>query len=55
MSSTDNISVQMSATEILGEEVVVAASRVSQSILESPVSIEKLNATAIRETPTPSF
>lgn len=50
-----NLTIQLSSTEILGEEVVVAASRVSQSILESPVSIEKLNTTAIRESPTPSF
>ncbi|TWW00363.1 TonB-dependent receptor [Chitinophaga pinensis] len=55
VNSAGNITVQLSSTEILGEEIVVAASRVSQSILESPVSIEKLNATAIRESPTPSF
>lgn len=50
-----HVTVQLTSTEILGEEIVVAASRVSQSILESPVSIEKLNATAIRESATPSF
>lgn len=55
VNSPGNITVQLASTEILGEEIVVAASRVSQSILESPVSIEKLNATAIRESPTPSF
>jgi outer membrane receptor protein involved in Fe transport len=55
VSSAGNMTVQLASTEILGEEIVVAASRVSQSILESPVSIEKLNATAIRESPTPSF
>ncbi|PSL27480.1 TonB-dependent receptor [Chitinophaga ginsengisoli] len=55
VNSAGNITVQLASTEILGEEIVVAASRVSQSILESPVSIEKLNATAIRESPTPSF
>ncbi|SFE93323.1 Outer membrane receptor proteins, mostly Fe transport [Chitinophaga sp. CF118] len=53
-SSTD-VAVTLSSTEILGNEVVVAASRVSESILESPVSIEKLNLTAIRETAAPSF
>lgn len=55
VSNESNNDLQLSSTEILGEEVVVAASRVSESILTSPVSIEKLNATAIRETATPNF
>lgn len=36
-------------------EVVVAASRVEESLLQSPVTVEKLNARAIRLTPAPSF
>jgi outer membrane receptor protein involved in Fe transport len=55
VTSASDVSVGLSSTEILGSEVVVAASRVSESILESPVSIEKLNLTAIRETAAPSF
>lgn len=55
VNSATDVTVDLSSTEILGNEVVVAASRVSQSILESPVSIEKLNITAIRETPAPSI
>jgi len=39
----------------LGREVVVTASRVSESILRSPVAIEKLDIRAIRESPAPSF
>ena len=39
----------------LGTEVVVSASRVAERILESPVSIEKMNAATIREIPAPSF
>ncbi len=35
--------------------VVVTASRVSESILRSPVSIEKLSLSAIKETPAASF
>lgn len=35
--------------------VVVTASRVSESILKSPVSIEKLSLSAIKETPAASF
>lgn len=49
------INIQLASTEILGQEVVVSASRVAQSILESPVSIEKLNTRAIQETPTSTF
>ncbi|MVT08113.1 TonB-dependent receptor [Chitinophaga tropicalis] len=55
ITSASPLTVLLAPTDILGEEVVIAASRVSQSILESPVSIEKLNTTAIRESPTPSF
>ena len=36
-------------------EVVVAASRVEESFLQSPVTVEKLNARALRLTPAPSF
>ena len=36
-------------------EVVVAASRVEESFLRSPVTVEKLTARALRLTPAPSF
>jgi len=36
-------------------EVVVSASRVEESFLQSPVTVEKLNARAIRLSPAPSF
>ncbi|MGI4887086.1 MAG: TonB-dependent receptor [Janthinobacterium lividum] len=36
-------------------EVVVAASRVEESILQSPVTVEKINPRALRLTPAPSF
>lgn len=39
----------------LGQEVVVTASRVEESILKSPVAIEKLDIRAIRESPAPTF
>jgi outer membrane receptor protein involved in Fe transport len=54
-SAGSNQNITLESTEILGMEVVVAASRVAESILESPVSIEKLNTVAIREVPTLSF
>jgi outer membrane receptor protein involved in Fe transport len=37
------------------EEVVVSASRVEESFLQSPVTVEKLNPLALRLTPAPSF
>jgi outer membrane receptor protein involved in Fe transport len=49
------VNVQLTSTEVLGQEVVVAASRVAQSILQSPVSIEKLDSRAIKASPAPTF
>jgi outer membrane receptor protein involved in Fe transport len=39
----------------LGQEVVVSATRVTQKILESPVSIERVSAAAIRSAPAASY
>jgi outer membrane receptor protein involved in Fe transport len=49
------IQVEFKPGSTLGTEVVVSASRVPEKILESPISIEKMNAVTIRELPTPSF
>ncbi|SMO79017.1 TonB-dependent receptor [Solitalea koreensis] len=49
------LSIAMEAEAILGQEVVVAASRVEEKILESPVSIEKMGAAAVQATAGPSF
>ena len=40
--------IQMKESTLLGQEVVVSASRVEESILESPVSIEKMDILAIQ-------
>ena len=50
-----NLQVALSTQTVLGNEVVVTASRVAESILKSPVAIEKLDIRTIRETPSPSF
>ena len=52
---TDNLIINLQQQTILGQEVVVTASRVEENILKSPVSIEKLDIRAIKETPAPSF
>src|SRR5688572_6020915 len=50
-----NLQVALVTQTVLGNEVVVTASRVPESILRSPVAIEKLDIRAIRETASPSF
>jgi outer membrane receptor protein involved in Fe transport len=49
------IEVQLAPSSLLGEEIVVTASRVEESQLKSPIAIEKLDVRAIRETPAPGF
>jgi outer membrane receptor protein involved in Fe transport len=49
------LQVAMVTQTVLGNEVVVTASRVPENILKSPVAIEKLDIRAIRETPAPNF
>lgn len=53
--SREDLEVILQAASILGQEIVVAASRVEENILESPVSIEKMNAAEIRNVAVPSF
>src|ERR1700712_2569340 len=50
-----NLQIELATQTILGNEVVVTASRVAESILKSPVAIEKLDIRAIREAAAPSF
>lgn len=53
--SVSNLEIKLESQSILGQEVVVAASRTPERILESPVSIERFGLAAIRETAAPSF
>ena len=39
----------------LGQEIVVSATRVATKILESPVSIERVSAVTIQNTPAASY
>ena len=52
---TENLDIQLEYQTLLGQEVVVSASRVEESILESPVSIEKLDIRDIQAAAAPSF
>jgi len=49
------VNVDIDASFTLGDEVVVAASRVPERILESPVSIERIGSAAIRNTSAMSY
>lgn len=53
--STSGINLEMETVVVLGGDVVVSASRTPERILESPVSIERMSAAAIREIAAPSF
>lgn len=53
--STTGLSVSMEEQSILGQEIVVSASRVEESILESPVSIEKMDILQVQSTPADNY
>ncbi|MFL5744195.1 MAG: TonB-dependent receptor domain-containing protein [Niastella sp.] len=55
VSSAGAIDVDLEPGSSLGAEVVVSASRVPERILESPVSIERMNVGAIRASAAPNF
>jgi len=50
-----NINVQMEQATLMGSGVVVSASRVEESILEAPISIEKMDAISIQQNAAPTF
>jgi len=52
---TKSLEISLDVKYSMGDEVVVAASRVSEKIVESPVSIERMGATAIKNTVAPNF
>lgn len=54
-STSNNIPVKLTESSEVMDEVVVSASRVEESILESPVSIEKMDLRDIQQTPSVSF
>lgn len=53
--NASSISVKLEEQVLLGQEVVVAASRVEESILKSPVTIEKMDILSIRQNAAPDF
>ncbi|PHQ57624.1 MAG: hypothetical protein COC16_00440 [Lutibacter sp.] len=49
------VNVTLSETATLLDEIVVSASRTPERVLESPVTIERMDVRAIRNTSSPSF
>ncbi|WP_221390872.1 carboxypeptidase-like regulatory domain-containing protein [Dyadobacter sp. NIV53] len=50
-----HIDVRLSEQAIPGQELVVSASRIEESVIKSPVAIEKLDLRGIRETASTNF
>lgn len=53
--NTSGLDISMEEQTLLGQEVVVSASRVEESIMESPVSIEKMDILAVQSTPADNY
>ena len=55
VNSTSHITVNFAPSTVIGQEVVVSATRTPQRILEAPVSIERVSAVTIRNSPAPNY
>ncbi len=49
------LSIKMQESVLLGQEIVVSASRVEEKIMESPVSIEKMDILGVQTTPADNY
>jgi iron complex outermembrane receptor protein len=50
-----NLKIELNEQVMLGQEVVVSASRVEESVMKSPVSVEKMDIRAIQSAPAATF
>lgn len=53
--NTSGLNVTLEEETLLGQEVVVSASRVEESILKSPVTIEKMDILTIKQAAAPDY
>ena len=53
--NTAGLAVSMEEQSTLGQEVVISASRVEENILQSPVTVEKMDLITIQQAPTPDY
>ena len=51
----DAFKVELTTVETLGQEIVVSATRTQERILESPVSVERMGPSAIRNAAAPNY
>jgi iron complex outermembrane receptor protein len=49
------INISLEPGSILGQEIVVSASRMKENIMQSPVTVEKMNTLAIKQAPTADY
>ncbi len=54
-SATSSISAELVESTLLGQEVVVSASRMAENVLKSPVSIERMDILDIQNAAAPDF
>jgi len=54
-SNVSGLVIEIAEQTILGSDVVVSASRVEESILDAPVSIEKMDIIAVNQTAAPNY
>jgi len=52
---TSDFSIALEEQTVMGQEIVVAASRVEESVMKSPVSVEKMDLKAIQQTASNNF
>lgn len=53
--SQSGINIQLEEQALLGQEVVVSASRIEEGVLQAPVAVEKMDILAIQQSGAPSF
>ena len=54
-SEVSGLAIQLSESILLGQEIVISASRVEENIMQSPVTVEKMDILAIQQTAAPNF
>ncbi len=54
-SEVSGLALQLSENVLLGQEIVISASRVEEGIMQSPVTVEKMDILAIQQSAAPNF
>jgi iron complex outermembrane receptor protein len=53
--NTTGLDLKLEESTLLGQEIVISASRVEEKLMESPVSIEKMDILAVQTTPADNY